>query len=974
MAARYWVGTTGDWTDTAHWSATSGGAGGASVPTSADAVTVNASSGTNPSITNSTFTTPLACASLTVTAAGTTINLGGAELDIYGNLSIAATTTITNGNFIALVSTTASSTISTNNSPNLSVAFIVQPTGSGTYSLATAYQNTAGLTINGPFSTAGFALTCSTILVQSGSFTAGASAISATTSFSGTGGTLTLNSCTITTAAFSVSSGTVTAGTSTIAITSSGSIGSTTTGTMTLYKATFSLGGSILSGNSTTLVFSNTVTVSGGAGYSFTVDPVYYGGTGAVTFSSTVTIASGMPVYVGQNGGTTTFTSAISFPNTAAIGFAGGSTAFNGGATFSQTTSFAGTVTVTTLTLTSLTTGAYVYSFDPAGSYTVSTSLVASGSSGINRIRIASSTVGSAATISAAATTLTDVDFADITKAGAGGWSGTRIGNAGGNTGITFTATKNVFLSGTTGYNVTAGFSLTSGGAVATTNIPLPQDTLTIDNASGNSGVTVTFNATGHIYPGITASSRTVPLTISTGTVDVNVYGSLILSSSLTLSGATTFYLMARSASSLTAAGVTITQSITISGTATYTLGNILTVTGPTGVTMGANGGSLNLSTYSLTAFSFTQSGGTFTYNTQNTVTLTGYGTILSSTAGTQTGTGTLLFSLNYSGSNTSTVNYVATESTAPDLNVTTGTYPLTISGSYRNMNFTGYAAATNGTHTIYGDLTISTGMTITSGNKTFAATSGTKTITTNGVAFNGNVTFNGAGGTFNPVGALNLGAATTRLLTLTAGAVNLAGYAVTAGLFSSSGTGTRSIDFAGSSMTLNGSGTTAFNTGTPTNLTVSNTGTTIGSISMTSATAKTFAGGGATFPVTLNQGGTGALTLTGANTFYKITNSTQPTSILFTPSTTTTLTNGFLVNGTAGNLVTIGTVGNTGTFTLSLAVGVGYGNYLSLSRSTATGGAFWYAGANSTNGGNNTGWVFSTYIPNQSGFLVFFI
>jgi hypothetical protein len=142
----------------------------------------------------------------------------------------------------------------------------------------------------------------------------------------------------------------------------------------------------------------------------------------------------------------------------------------------------------------------------------------------------------------------------------------------------------------------------------------------------------------------------------------------------------------------------------------------------------------------------------------------------------------------------------------------------------------------------------------------------------------------------------------------------------------------------------------------------------------MTSATAKTFAGGGATFPVTLNQGGTGALTLTGANTFYKITNSTQPTSILFTPSTTTTLTNGFLVNGTSGNLVTIGTVGNTGTFTLSLAVGVGYGNYLSLSRSTATGGAFWYAGANSTNGGNNTGWVFSTYIPNQSGFLVFFI
>ena len=47
---RYWVGGAGTWdtTTTTHWSATSGGAGGASVPTSADAVIFNASSGTAP--------------------------------------------------------------------------------------------------------------------------------------------------------------------------------------------------------------------------------------------------------------------------------------------------------------------------------------------------------------------------------------------------------------------------------------------------------------------------------------------------------------------------------------------------------------------------------------------------------------------------------------------------------------------------------------------------------------------------------------------------------------------------------------------------------------------------------------------------------------------------------------------------------------------------------------------------------------
>jgi hypothetical protein len=47
MASRFWVGGTGTWdaSDTTHWSATSGGAGGASVPGSADTVTFNGSSG-----------------------------------------------------------------------------------------------------------------------------------------------------------------------------------------------------------------------------------------------------------------------------------------------------------------------------------------------------------------------------------------------------------------------------------------------------------------------------------------------------------------------------------------------------------------------------------------------------------------------------------------------------------------------------------------------------------------------------------------------------------------------------------------------------------------------------------------------------------------------------------------------------------------------------------------------------------------
>ena len=45
MAARYWVGGAGNWSSTTKWSTTSGGASGASVPTSADDAIFDANSG-----------------------------------------------------------------------------------------------------------------------------------------------------------------------------------------------------------------------------------------------------------------------------------------------------------------------------------------------------------------------------------------------------------------------------------------------------------------------------------------------------------------------------------------------------------------------------------------------------------------------------------------------------------------------------------------------------------------------------------------------------------------------------------------------------------------------------------------------------------------------------------------------------------------------------------------------------------------
>ena len=140
----------------------------------------------------------------------------------------------------------------------------------------------------------------------------------------------------------------------------------------------------------------------------------------------------------------------------------------------------------------------------------------------------------------------------------------------------------------------------------------------------------------------------------------------------------------------------------------------------------------------------------------------------------------------------------------------------------------------------------------------------------------------------------------------------------------------------------------------------------------MTGATAKTFVGGGNfTYNCTLSNDGAGALTITGSNTFTTIANGVQPTSILFTAATTTTVTN-WNVRGTAGNLVTI-TSGTAGApALLSQASGTVSSNYLSLKDSTALGGATWYAGANSTNGSGNLGWIFSSAPATNTGNFFF--
>jgi hypothetical protein len=277
-------------------------------------------------------------------------------------------------------------------------------------------------------------------------------------------------------------------------------------------------------------------------------------------------------------------------------------------------------------------------------------------------------------------------------------------------------------------------------------------------------------------------------------------------------------------------------------------------------------------------------------------------------------------------------------------------------------------------TPTIYGNWINGTGTTLSGTNAITFAGRGSQTITSSSKTFTQTIIINSPSGSVTLQDALITG--TGVATTLTNGTLDLNGFTYTVGTRFTTATGTKNLTFNGGTLICPDPNTTSFNNAQPTNFTTT-AGTGTGAISMTAATAKTFVGGGSTFNCTLNQGGAGALTITGSNTFNNITNtykSTGATSILFTAGTTSTFAD-WNASGESTRLLTIGSV-TAASHTLSKSSGTVSADFLSISRSTATGGAGWYAGANSTDGGNNSGWIFTAPPAPSAGngnFLVFF-
>jgi len=543
----------------------------------------------------------------------------------------------------------------------------------------------------------------------------------------------------------------------------------------------------------------------------------------------------------------------------------------------------------------------------------------------------------------------------------------------------------------------TANWSASSGGATGA-SVPTASDNVFFDVNSnvGTGAFTCTMANTPRVCNDFTASGLDGTMTLAGSGIGLTVSGSLTFPATnftRTYTGTTTFN-ATTTGKTVTTNGVAFGAGVTFNGVGGgWTLGSALTVpTGSTTTTL--TNGTLNLASYTLSTGLFNSSNSntrTIAFGTGQ-ISCTGTGTVW--TTATITGlttTGTQVVNVTSAGSTAITVSTGAlSEANSISYNFTGGTYALTFldvtNYSARSVNFTGYAGTlaelsdpAAAPVIIYGDLTLSAGMTLTAsttGNGlSFRKTSGTSNITTNGKTIPFILTFNGVGGTFQLQDALTTSGATSDI-NLNNGTLNLNGKTLTPGSTFITGTGTKNLTFNGGTLICPLAVSSAFNNFQPTGFTTT-AGTGTGTISMTAATAKGFVGGGSTFNCTLNQGGAGALTITGSNTFSNITNTyktTGATSILFTAATTSTFTD-WNASGESTRLLTIGSV-TAASHTLSKASGTVSADFLSISRSTATGGAGWYAGANSTDGGNNSGWIF-TAPPAPSGsnsnFLMFF-
>lgn len=277
--------------------------------------------------------------------------------------------------------------------------------------------------------------------------------------------------------------------------------------------------------------------------------------------ASTINCSTTWLMNVATNLTFTAGTSVINITPSSGVTFNGGAQTFN---VVNITSTTTGTVslqaanTFATLTITGPTNKTQVISL--ISNQTITGTLTIAGNSLTNRLLIQSSTLGTARTITAATTTLSNCDFTDITGAGAGSWSGTSLGNALGNSGITFTTPVTRYAVVAGNWSSTGVWSASSGGASGA-SVPLCHDTVILDASSTAGTYTADMPRLGADIT-CTGFTRTLALTSTTN----YIYGSITLASGMTLSTNRTLSLSGRSSHTITSA----TKSFYYTGVSGY--------------------------------------------------------------------------------------------------------------------------------------------------------------------------------------------------------------------------------------------------------------------------------------------------------------------------------------------------------------------------------------------------------------------
>lgn len=490
----------------------------------------------------------------------------------------------------------------------------------------------------------------------------------------------------------------------------------------------------------------------------------------------------------------------------------------------------------------------------------------------------------------------------------------------------------------------------TISGGTPTGSTPQAGDNVVFDaNSDTGSDFTITTPVSAPLARclSITATGPDRRCTINAGnglTVSGSVYGS----SNFQVTGFVT--LTPGSAQALDLQGqifANITLSPTSSGAGYTLLSNISCGN----VDLFTNSPTLNLNGYQMTATGFSVSTGTFTLDGTLVFNSTSGGTVpnILGFGASTSGTGTLRFTGNLT---------QASIRSAPGVTVeVVGSQAINFLNATNIAAFNASAASGalsfDNTLTVNGQLRMGAATGTMTNPVSLAGAAGPYDIQINGGLFNFSNTISISAGSYRLASALNISGG----ISLVSGTFNANSYSYTASFFSSNNSNVRTLTTGAGTWTLTGNNRTVWDLATTTNLTASITSPVI--ISNTSGTAS-FYGGGRTYPSLTITGNTPATTIYGSNTigsFNTTTNSS--TTVTFQSGSTSTFLQ-FLATGSSGRVLTLRSTTPGSQSTLAFNNGNVSSDYLNIQDSATSGTSLWYAGANSVNSGNNTGWIFA--------------